>query len=65
MIPHHHRDCLAHVGQRILPRANGTKALRVFKDLLSFVEMVSGDTDFALAVIRPGFADFEDALQSV
>jgi hypothetical protein len=33
--------------------------------LLSFVEVVGGDTDLALEAIRAGFADFEDALQSV
>ena len=41
------------------------KALKFFEDLLSFVEVVSGDTDLAIAAIRSGFSDFEDALQSV
>jgi predicted nucleic acid-binding protein len=40
-------------------------ALKFFEDLLSFVEVVGGDTDLALEAIRAGFADFEDALQSV
>ena len=44
---------------------DGKQALRFFEDLLSFVEVVSGDTNLALEAIRAGFADFEDALQSV
>ena len=40
-------------------------ALKFFEDLLSFVEVAGGDTDLALEAIRAGFADFEDALQSV
>jgi hypothetical protein len=44
---------------------NGTSALEFFEDLLSFVEVVGGDTELALAAIRSGFVDFEDALQSV
>jgi predicted nucleic acid-binding protein len=45
--------------------ADGRKALKFFDDLLSFVEVVGGDTEAARAAIRSGFADFEDALQSV
>lgn len=44
--------------------ADRRKALAFFEDLLSFVEVVSGDTELALEAIRAGFADFEDALQS-
>ena len=45
--------------------AERRKALAFFEDLLSFVEVVGGDTELALEAIRAGFADFEDALQSV
>ena len=45
--------------------ADGKKALKFFEDLLSFVEVVGGDTESARAAIRSGFPDFEDALQSV
>ena len=41
------------------------RALKFFEDLLSFVEVVGGDTSLALAAIRLGFPDFEDALQCV
>ena len=44
---------------------DGKQALKFFDDLLSFVEVVGGDTEAARAAIRSGFADFEDALQSV
>jgi predicted nucleic acid-binding protein len=44
---------------------DGRKALKFFEDLLSFVEVVGGDTELALEAIRSGFSDFEDALQSV
>jgi len=44
---------------------DGKKALKFFEDLLSFVEVVGGDTEMALEAIRSGFFDFEDALQSV
>ncbi len=44
---------------------DGQKALKFFEDLLSFVEVVSGDTDLAIEAIRSGFSDFEDALQRV
>jgi predicted nucleic acid-binding protein len=44
---------------------DGKKALKFFKDLLSFVEVIGGDTQMALEAIRLGFSDFEDALQSV
>jgi predicted nucleic acid-binding protein len=44
---------------------DGKQALKFFDDLLSFVEVVGGDTESARAAIRSGFADFEDALQSV
>ena len=44
---------------------DGKKALIFFEDLLSFIEVVGGDTDLALEAVRAGFADFEDALQSV
>jgi hypothetical protein len=44
---------------------DGKKALKFFGDLLSFIEVAGGDTDLALEAIRAGFADFEDALQSV
>jgi predicted nucleic acid-binding protein len=44
---------------------DGKKALEFFEDLLSFIEVAGGDTDLALEAIRAGFADFEDALQSV
>jgi predicted nucleic acid-binding protein len=44
---------------------DGHKALKFFEDLLSFVEVVSGDTDLAIEAIQTGFSDFEDALQSV
>lgn len=40
-------------------------ALKFFDDLLSFVEVAGGDTASARAAIHSGFADFEDALQSV
>jgi len=40
------------------------KALKFFEDLLSFIEVVGGDTQLALEAIRSGFSDFEDALQS-
>jgi len=30
--------------------------LKIFEDLLSFVEVVGGDTDLALEAIRAGFA---------
>ena len=43
---------------------DGRKALKFFEDLLSFVEVASGDTEAARAAIRSGFPDFEDALQS-
>ena len=39
-------------------------ALKFFADLLSFVEVVGGDTESARSAIRSGFPDFEDALQS-
>ena len=45
--------------------ADRRKALAFFEDLLSFVEVAGGDTELALEAIRAGFADFEDALQSV
>jgi predicted nucleic acid-binding protein len=45
--------------------ADGKRALKFFDDLLSFIEVVGGDTEAARAAIRSGFADFEDALQSV
>jgi predicted nucleic acid-binding protein len=45
--------------------ADRRKALAFFEDLLSFVEVVSGDTNLAIEAIRAGFSDFEDALQSV
>jgi predicted nucleic acid-binding protein len=45
--------------------ADRRKALAFFEDLLSFVEVVSGDTDLAIEAIQAGFSDFEDALQSV
>ncbi len=45
--------------------ADGKKALKFFEDLLSFVEVVGGDTESARAAILSGFPDFEDALQSV
>lgn len=41
------------------------RALKFFEDLLSFVEVMGGDTRLALEAIRSGFPDFEDALQSV
>ena len=44
---------------------DGRKALKFFEDLLSFVEVVGGNTALALEAIRSGFPDFEDALQSV
>jgi hypothetical protein len=44
---------------------DGKKTLKFFEDLLSFIEVVGGDTELALAAIRSGFSDFEDALQSV
>jgi len=44
---------------------DGRKALKFFEDLLSFVEVVSGDKELAREAIRAGFSDFEDALQSV
>jgi predicted nucleic acid-binding protein len=44
---------------------DGKKALKFFEDLLSFVEVMGGDTELALEAIRSGFSDFEDALQSV
>ncbi len=44
---------------------DGKKALKFFEDLLSFVEVMGGDTGLALEAIRAGFTDFEDALQSV
>jgi predicted nucleic acid-binding protein len=44
---------------------DGRTALKFFEDLLSFVEVVGGDTELALVAIRSGFSDFEDALQSV
>jgi predicted nucleic acid-binding protein len=44
---------------------DGKRALKFFEDLLSFVEVVGGGTELALAAIRSGFSDFEDALQSV
>jgi predicted nucleic acid-binding protein len=43
----------------------GERALKFFEDLLSFVEVVGGDTESALEAIRSGFSDFEEALQSV
>jgi predicted nucleic acid-binding protein len=43
---------------------DGQKALKFFEDLLSFVEVVGGDTELALEAIHSGFSDFEDALQS-
>lgn len=45
--------------------ANRAAALAFFEDLLSFVEVVSGDTELALEAIHAGFPDFEDSLQSV
>ncbi len=44
---------------------DGKQALKFFEDLLSFVEVVGGDTESARAAICSGFPDFEDALQSV
>ena len=44
---------------------DGKAALKFFEDLLSFVEVVGGDTEAAQAAIHSGFPDFEDALQSV
>ncbi len=44
---------------------DGKRALKFFEDLLSFIEVVGGDTEAARAAIRSGFPDFEDALQSV
>lgn len=44
---------------------DGKKALKFFEDLLSFVEVIGGNTELALKAIRAGFADFEDALQMV
>ena len=44
--------------------SDSRQSLKFFEDLLSFVEVVGGDTQLALAAIRSGFADFEDALQS-
>jgi hypothetical protein len=44
---------------------DGRTALKFFEDLLSFVEVVGGDTELALEAIRSDFSDFEDALQSV
>ena len=44
---------------------DGRTALKFFEDLLSFVEVVGGDTELALEAIHSGFSDFEDALQSV
>jgi predicted nucleic acid-binding protein len=41
------------------------KMLKLFEDLLAFIEVVGGDTKMALEAIRFGFSDFEDALQSV
>jgi predicted nucleic acid-binding protein len=41
------------------------KALKFFEDLLSFIDVIGGDTELALAAINLGFFDFEDALQSV
>jgi len=32
---------------------------------MSFVEAIGGDTELAAEAIRAGFADFEDALESV
>ena len=43
---------------------DGKRALKFFEDLLSFVEVVGGDTEAAQTAIRFGYADFEDALQS-
>ena len=43
---------------------DGKHALKFFDDLLSFIEVVGGDTETARAAIHSGFADFEDALQS-
>lgn len=45
--------------------ADGRQALKFFDDLLSFVGVVGGDTEAARAAVHSGFADFEDALQSV
>jgi predicted nucleic acid-binding protein len=44
---------------------DGKQALKFFDDLLSFVEVAGGDTESARSAIHSGFADFEDALQSV
>jgi predicted nucleic acid-binding protein len=44
---------------------DGKTALKFFADLLSFVEVAGGDTESARSAIHSGFADFEDALQSV
>jgi predicted nucleic acid-binding protein len=44
---------------------DGKQALKFFDDLLSFVEVVGGDTESARTAIHSGFVDFEDALQSV
>jgi predicted nucleic acid-binding protein len=44
---------------------NGGKSLKFFEDLLSFVEVVCGDTFLALEAISLDFPDFEDALQSL
>jgi predicted nucleic acid-binding protein len=41
------------------------QSLTFFEDLLSFVEVVGGDTELALEAIRSSFPDFEDALQMV
>jgi hypothetical protein len=43
----------------------GERALKFFEDLLSFVEVIGGDTKLALEAIHSSFPDFEDALQSV
>jgi len=44
---------------------DGKRALKFFDDLFSFVEVIGGDTEAARTAICSGFADFEDALQSV
>ena len=44
---------------------DGRKALKFFEDLLSFIEVVGGDTELAQEAIHAGFSNFEDALQSV
>ena|SRR5258708_5845510 len=44
---------------------DGERTLKFFEDLLSFVEVIGGNTELALEAIRAGFTDFEDALQCI